>query len=435
MADGAGIYDDFPGYRLPSEEELESALKTALVVVDANVLLNLYRYNSSTRDDLLGVLREIKGRLWVPHQVMHEFWRNRMIVLNSRDTSVDQVFAALDKQNRAAEDAIRSWAKATAIREGESSRFIESLSEFYSDLKGRIGALTPVSTANADQRQHEPVLQEVEELLRGKVGSPPSDEEWRQAVAEGKRRAAAEEPPGYCDKDKGDSSLPEGPAGDYLVWTQLMGETAKRGTDVLFVTGDEKEDWWWRHKSDFYGPRIELSLELFRHCGQRLHMIRPTELLKRARTLNVEVRSDSVDDAERVSRERVIAPEIENDEAGEAADALWTEEGVTALLDLLEAEGLMLDKVIRAAAREGGTISREAVYAICGYDSDRMLRGFTKPTRRITSALQRNGVVSPGVRQPLDTLYYYGEVKAGAFRIPDEMVAILEGDLPQDRDS
>ena len=40
---------------MPAEAELTEALRTATTVVDANVLLNLYRYNEATRDDLLDV--------------------------------------------------------------------------------------------------------------------------------------------------------------------------------------------------------------------------------------------------------------------------------------------------------------------------------------------------------------------------------------------
>ena len=47
-----GIYDEFPGYRLPTDDELNEALRSALVVVDTNVLLNLYRYNESTRETI-----------------------------------------------------------------------------------------------------------------------------------------------------------------------------------------------------------------------------------------------------------------------------------------------------------------------------------------------------------------------------------------------
>ena len=39
-------------------------------MIDANVLLNLYRYNESPRDDLLEVLQKVGDRLWVPHQVI-----------------------------------------------------------------------------------------------------------------------------------------------------------------------------------------------------------------------------------------------------------------------------------------------------------------------------------------------------------------------------
>jgi hypothetical protein len=101
-----GIYDDFHGYRLPTQEELDSALQSALVIVDANVLLNLYRYNESTRDDLLVVLRGLGERLWVPHQDLRKFWRNRISVLAGLDANTDQALTALRKQQRATVDAL-----------------------------------------------------------------------------------------------------------------------------------------------------------------------------------------------------------------------------------------------------------------------------------------------------------------------------------------
>ncbi|MGI9004103.1 MAG: PIN-like domain-containing protein [Pseudonocardia sp.] len=40
-----------------------------------------------------------------------------------------------------------------------------------------------------------------------------------------------------------------------------MDEAGRRGGDLLIVTGDEKEDWWWRYRSEFIGPRQELVAE------------------------------------------------------------------------------------------------------------------------------------------------------------------------------
>ena len=84
-------------------------------------------------------------------------------------------------------------------------------------------------------------------------------------------------------------------------------------------------------------------------------------------------------------------------------------------------------EVIRVAALHDGMIDREQVYEICGYEDDRMLRGFTLPTSRITRDLQEEGIVAEGVEPVLTTIYLSG-VKAAAFRIPAEMAAILTTD-------
>ncbi len=131
-------------------------------------------------------------------------------------------------------------------------------------------------------------------------------------------------------------------------------------------------------------------------------MMRPSDLLKRSSALQVSVRRESVDDVERVSRE--------------SQRVLWSGAGVSALLDRLETEGRVQADVIRLAALNGGTIDREDVYSVSGFEDDRMLRSFTLPTARITRDLQHEGIVSEGV-DPVLTTIYRGGVKAAAFRI------------------
>ena len=299
----AGIYDDFPGFRLPTDSELDSALRSALVVVDANVLLNLYRYNESTRDDLLGVLRHVAGRLWVPHQVIREFWRNRLGVLGSRGAGTDQALTALSKQQRATSDAIFQWAKTVAIDNAERDNLLKKVDALHADLESKIRSHAPSAPAAVGGSASEPVIQQLEALLVGKVGAAPAQADWEADVKEGNDRAARQFPPGYLDADKADSELPEGAAGDYLVWRQTVMEASSRGIDVLLVTGDEKEDWWWRHRSEFLGPRPELVDELKAVCGKQLYMMRPIDLLRRAAALGIVIRKESVDDVERVSRD------------------------------------------------------------------------------------------------------------------------------------
>ena len=73
-----GLYDeDFVGYRVASPAELDAALREAVVAVDANVLLDLYRFRPQTSQDLIKTLRGLGDRLVVPHQALCEFWRRR----------------------------------------------------------------------------------------------------------------------------------------------------------------------------------------------------------------------------------------------------------------------------------------------------------------------------------------------------------------------
>jgi len=180
---------------------------------------------------------------------------------------------------------------------------------------------------------------------------------------------------------------------------------------LLIVTGDE-EDWWWRHRLDFIGPRPELVAEFAAAYGAQLFMMRPADLLRRASALDISVPTESVDEAERVSRV--------------TARPIWSKVGVFALLERLEKEGWEHAMVIREAAARGGRIDRDDIYAVCGYDDDRMLRGFTRPAARTTRDLQAIGLVAPNVEAALTPIY--DGVKAAAFRIPAEMVTILAGE-------
>ncbi|MEU9009038.1 PIN-like domain-containing protein [Streptomyces sp. NPDC048479] len=76
-ADGRGIFDCDGAHRSPLKGDCERVFQSGMVVLDTNVLLNLYRSNARTREDTLAVLTKLRDRLWVPHQVLTEFWRNR----------------------------------------------------------------------------------------------------------------------------------------------------------------------------------------------------------------------------------------------------------------------------------------------------------------------------------------------------------------------
>ena len=57
----------FPGDFRPTNEGFDRLWREGMFVVATNVLLNLYRYSRSTRDELLRVLRALEDKLFLPH--------------------------------------------------------------------------------------------------------------------------------------------------------------------------------------------------------------------------------------------------------------------------------------------------------------------------------------------------------------------------------
>jgi PIN like domain len=406
-----GLFDGFEGYRVLSDADVDQALTSALVAVDANVLLNLYRYNAQTTDDLLTIFEKLADRLVIPHQAIREFHRNRLAAIGNPDAAAQDVRTALQKNQRSTIDALSRWAKQVALADNDLAVLCADVDQVFNHLLGALGKAEPDRVQADTPAAEDRVLQRLAVLLDGKVLPRPPDEEWTKLIAEGKHRVDEQRPPGYLDAGKGDEH-PEGPAGDYLVYWQACQEACSRQLDLVIITGDEKDDWWWRHRSVVIGPRHEMTKEFFDLSGGRqLFLLRPRDLLLRSVALDVEVNPASLEDA---GRERDDLEPVEP----------WTAEAVVELLNRLDAEGQVQADVIREAAVLGGTISREILYQLCGYDDERMLRGFTRPAARITGDLQRAGLLAGHVTPVLKPLYPDG-VRASGFQIPPEVVAIL----------
>lgn len=79
----------FPEYYPLADERIQDIWQNATIVLDTNVLLNLYRYTPATQQDLLKLLKTCKDRLWMPYQVGLEFHRNREGVLVEKENEFD----------------------------------------------------------------------------------------------------------------------------------------------------------------------------------------------------------------------------------------------------------------------------------------------------------------------------------------------------------
>ncbi|MFC8717737.1 PIN-like domain-containing protein [Kitasatospora sp. NPDC057198] len=288
MVTAFGLFDGFEAHRTPNDDNYSAVLAKGLVVLDTNVLLDLYRMNARVRKDMLKVLKAIEDRIWIPHQVVMEFWRNRQSedLVGYHDRRADSTKKDLQDSVLKARRTIEEWIKQVHIEDGSEEalalhRQLERSSENFKVLQGMLDAqaerdrVPGIRDTNTD-----PVIKFLEDLFTGRVGAPYDEARHRELVTEARRRGDLKIPPGYKDFESGKKGDIEA-AGDYLVWQQLLDEVSERKTDVLFVTRDIKEDWWRAASTRAIRmPRTELVDELRSVTGRRLFMVEPSLLMQ-----------------------------------------------------------------------------------------------------------------------------------------------------------
>lgn len=294
-----GLFDGFEAYKTPTEADYARLLAEGIVVPDANVFLNLYRYNEQTRNDLLAVFRQLGDRLWVPHQVIVEFWRNRETVLQD-PRATTATLRDLEGQRDKAVNTLRLWANRVSLPHERRENLLDALRKTFQDVGDGVRELADNDASEfARDTNKDPVILELVPVLSGRVG-PAFDQPSREnAIAEAKSRLDAKKPPGFKDSSK-ELDLA---VGDCFIWFQTIRHARSEKKDVLFVTGDVKEDWWRREHGESRGPLPELVNELREQASVQLYMLRTESMILRARqAFDMNISDESVQDIERIDQ-------------------------------------------------------------------------------------------------------------------------------------
>ena len=217
----------FSHYR-PNDEWFTELWSTCCFVVDANVLLDLYRYSSSTSEQLLSILEGVRDRIWIPYQAALEYHENRLDVISAETrTYLDTI-----RLCRSLRDNLTTSRRHPFPNDALVATVVEFLRKLEDDLDKK--------RAQRDNLLlQDPLQQRISELFSEGVGDPLSDEADAALIREGERRYQDRVPPGYKDADKDDRRK----YGDLRVWFQTIEWARHFQRNVVFITGDTKEDW------------------------------------------------------------------------------------------------------------------------------------------------------------------------------------------------
>lgn len=244
----------------PTNKEKQELWEKAVFVFDTNVLLNLYRYSAKTRNSLLAAFESFKDRIWIPYQVAYEYMNKRCEVIYETVQRYDQFKKEIDNFTNKAVETLR-----LTSNDDEISELKRYLFKWLDNNKDRN---LLVLSAEEDE-----ILDKILAIFEGRVGEKIDDTELNLIKEEGKKRYDKSIPPGYKDDRKKKNQEDDNNAyGDLIIWKQIIKYAKEKSVGIVYVTHDQKEDWWNIAKGKTIGPRIELRKEFMTETNQEFHM-------------------------------------------------------------------------------------------------------------------------------------------------------------------
>ena len=302
-----------------SSEERKAFFTDGIIVLDTNVLLDLYRYTPGARDELLVALRLVSSRIWLPYQVGIEFVRGRSGVIFDRLETLKRARAEIDRAFNEAwrdiegsRDQVKTLLSTYAADEQSQTALDELITQpellrlldsWLLRLRDHVKKLREDQDIKLNDIRFgsDPILPQIAELYGDQIAPAPSAEKIKERVQHASDfRYPNEIPPGFSDQGK---TTELRAAGDFLLWEEIISHAREPNTSrrIMFVSRDVKEDWY-----EQAGPGVERRpwpslLDEFRtRTGKELLIIETSEFFGGVKDhLNAEFTPQTVREIER----------------------------------------------------------------------------------------------------------------------------------------
>lgn len=249
----------------PAPVDEDAFFRSAAVVLDTNVLLAPYKLSATAREDALRAIESTAPRLWLPHHVGVEFYRNHAVHRDMRAMAYQNVVKEVAQFERLAAQRLGKGKTHEDLRKDVARVVREAVAGIRSSIQALREADTMLTGPDDDS-----VLDRIEAAFEGRAAAAPDPAVLRGRVEEFETwRVPGRIPPGFEDRGK-EGTVRK--AGDYLIWAEILQHAAEVGDDIVFVTEDGKEDWW-ETTDGVRRPHRALILEFQRATGRAYHQI------------------------------------------------------------------------------------------------------------------------------------------------------------------
>lgn len=244
-----------------------------IVVLDTNVLLNIYRYSPEFSEFAFECLKVIRNHIVLPATVRLEYEKHCRGEFSKMERRIEEASKGTAKQIEVAKSKIIA-----SCRSLERLQF-EDIEELITGLSEKMDAVNAVLSSFFEDHAALELIQRswagtdfLMDFIQtidstGRVMSPPSQEDIYRWCEEGENRYKAETPPGFKDAKNKDGVRKYS---DLILWKEVLRYANNLAVNVVFITDDVKADWW----ENIDGNR-QFHPKLIEEFGRTGHQIVP----------------------------------------------------------------------------------------------------------------------------------------------------------------
>jgi len=263
------IYPDSGAIFNLNVEPIEKVKGNCIYVLDTNVLLTPYTTSKTSLKGITAIYKKLidQQRLFIPGHVAREFAMNR-------PEKIKEIFSTLTKKQS---NQRSFFIDEYPLLEDNNmyKKIISKQKELDQLFNEHRKLLSSLAKTIKNWNWNDPVSEVYRDLFTTKVIYDPDLDE-KIIKEEYEKRQKHKTPPGYRDYSK-----PINADGDLLIWFTILKLAEEKKQNIIFVSSDEKSDWFHRAEKQPLIPRFELQYEYKSKIQNKsFYIIRLSDLLK-----------------------------------------------------------------------------------------------------------------------------------------------------------
>lgn len=251
------IFPDAPKIFSFEYKPLNELVDNSIFILDTNVLFVPFDTNEKNLEDIKNILLKIKGedKLFLPARVAREFANNRAKRLGDLFLKLRQTKDNLNSGNYKIEDY--------PLLQGNKNykKVLENFDKLSELIKSSRKLLNNVESDILSWNWNDNVSKTYKEIFSEDIVIEVKKSK-EDLIKDLKYRIAHKIAPGYKDSNKLDDGI-----GDLIVWQTAMEIAKSKNMNLILVSNDQKNDWFYKQDKTGLYPKYELFDEFRRFTG------------------------------------------------------------------------------------------------------------------------------------------------------------------------